>query len=306
MHFQTTDVHWPWHPGAPTAGIFVSPQRRAAYYQQEGRLGHRPDRGQRTADNLASLEIGRADFFDVARRLYDEVMAHQDYQLGQFVERLKATGEWDNTLLIVAADHGTGQMNGVFDRDIDDRASALFNRRYRIPLIIVWPDHIAPGQRFSDPVSMIDMLPTILELAGLPPADPSQGQSLAPLLLGEQGWEPRPVIIDEFYIDDEDTGEMSGSLTMIDGRWRAMLRVRSSAAGPPPEGAPPRLQLYDMWDPLGGRVNDRYPELVEKYTGVLEDVWSAHEMLGDRFSRSGDSLLTSDQLRTLRALGYIR
>ena len=39
------------------------------------------------------------------RSLYDESMAHQDYQIGRLVERLKAAGEWENTLLIVAADH---------------------------------------------------------------------------------------------------------------------------------------------------------------------------------------------------------
>ncbi len=306
VHFQTTDVHWPWHPGPPVAGTFVSPQRREAYYEQEARLGHRPAWGQQTADDLASLEIDRAAFFDVTRSLYDEAMAHQDYQLGRFVERLEATGEWDNTLLIVAADHGTGELNGVFDPGLDPNITALFDRNYRIPLIIVWPDRIAPRQRFSDPVSMIDMLPTILDLAGLPLPDPTQGQSLAPLLLGEDGWEPRPVIVDEFYIDDEETGEMSGTLTMIDGRWRAMLDIRSSAARERPEDAPPLLQLYDTWDPFGGRVNDQHPDLVEKYTELLEESWSSHQLLGAQFTRSGDSFLTPEQLRTLRALGYIR
>ncbi len=54
----------------------------------------------------------------------------------------------------------------------------------RVPLIFVWPGHIAGGQRFSGPVvSMIDALPTILELVGLPMPEVMQGQSLAPLLL---------------------------------------------------------------------------------------------------------------------------
>ncbi len=50
--------------------------------------------------------ISRLAYFDIVRGLYDETMTHQDFQLGQLVERLKATGEWDQTLLIVAADHG--------------------------------------------------------------------------------------------------------------------------------------------------------------------------------------------------------
>ncbi len=90
----------------------------------------------------------------------------------------------------------------------------------RIPLIVVWPERIAAGQRFSQPVSMIDMLPTILDLAGLSMPEVVQGQSLAPLLLGEKGWEPRPVILDEFYVDPE-TGEFSSLIEVIDERWGA-------------------------------------------------------------------------------------
>ena len=86
----------------------------------------------------------------------------------------------------------------------------------RIPMIFVWPARIAPGQRFSQPVSMIDMLPTILELADLPEPEVMQGQSLAPLLLGEDGWEPRPVILDEFNVD-ADTGELHGRIEVVDG-----------------------------------------------------------------------------------------
>ena len=65
-----------------------------------------------------------------------------------------------------------------------------------VPLLIVWPGRIAGGQRFSQPVSMVDVLPTVLDLVDLPMPEIMQGQSLVPLLLGEEGWEPRPVILD--------------------------------------------------------------------------------------------------------------
>ena len=70
--------------------------------------------------------------------------------------------------------------------------------------LFVWPGHIVGGQRFREPVvSMIDVLPTVLDLVGLPTPEVMQGQSLAPLLLGEGGeWEPRPVILDEFDVDE--------------------------------------------------------------------------------------------------------
>ena len=50
--------------------------------------------------------ISKQAFSHARGGLYDETMAHDDYQIGQLVKRLKAAGEWDHTLLIVAADHG--------------------------------------------------------------------------------------------------------------------------------------------------------------------------------------------------------
>lgn len=55
----------------------------------------------------------------------------------------------------------------------------------RVPLLFVWPGRIPAGQRIRlETVSMIDVLPTILDLVGLPPPEVTQGQSLAPLILG--------------------------------------------------------------------------------------------------------------------------
>jgi hypothetical protein len=53
-------------------------------------------------------------------------------------------------------------------------------------------------------------------------------------------------------------------------------------------------------------VNEEWPELVEHYTEFLEGQWAAHQALAQRFTREGDVVLTPEQLRTLRALGYIQ
>ena len=250
--------------------------------------------------------------------LYDEVMAHNDYQIGQLVDRLKAAGEWEHTLLIVASDHGQPGAGPDFGHWMLDSLPSqwwdtiLRSWATRIPLIIVWPERIAPGQRFSHPVSMIDLLPTILDLADLPMPEVMQGQSLAPLLLGEKGWKPRPVILDEFRVDP-DSGELNGELAVIDGRWGASLQINRGARARPylfkeQNGRPASLLLYDLWnDPqcLHSLHEDR-PDLVEKYTQFLEKQWEAHRALAQQFTRSGDLPLTPEQLRTLRSPGYIQ
>ncbi len=179
-------------------------------------------------------------------------------------------------------------------------------------MIVVWPARIAAGQRFSQPVSMIDMLPTIIDLAGLSEPEITQGQSLAPLLLGREGWESRPVILDEF------NGSAGvGRLDVIDGRWGASVYV-SEPPSPPednfrplPElnGRPAPLLLYDLWnDPdLTHSLHEERPDLVEHYTEFLEAQWAAHRALAQRFNSFGEGVaLTPEQLRMLRALGYIQ
>jgi arylsulfatase A-like enzyme len=253
----------------------------------------------------------------VSQGLYDEAMAHNDYQIGQLVERLKSTGDWENTLLIVAADHSIqAAIQAETPLAMMDSLPPPWNGGKmlrpaitRIPLLFVWPGHIQGGQRFSGPaVSMIDVLPTILDLVGLPQPEVMQGQSLAPLLLGEGGVEPRPVILDEFFGESE-TGEFRGRIEVIDGRWGAALEINDPWPGRPPElRRPVPLLLYDLWnDPYClHSVHEEHPDLVEKYTAFLEAQFEAHMALGQLFTPSEDVVLTPEQLEMLRALGYIQ
>ena len=316
VHFQTTDVHWPLKPLAPFAGLYVKPDLRERYYKWERQLAEAAGLSGPTwpnprtqAELFEKTNIHRVAFYDAMRGLYDETMAHNDYQIGQLVERLKAAGEWEHTLLIVAADHGTTSLAGVIDPFPRRWGSCYYSYTYGIPMIVIWPGHIAPGQRFSQPVSMIDMLPTILELADLPKPEVMQGQSLAPLLLGKKGWEPRPVIIDEFYVNKE-TGKLSGLLQVIDGRWVAALRINPlpESEGQSPKKRRPPLLLYDLWhDPYyAGSLHETRPDLVKKYTEFLKVEWKAQQEVARRFTRTSDVPVTPEQLKTLRSLGYIK
>ena len=338
VHFQTTDVHEIHRPVAPFAGLFVSPEERARQSQLDrwGPSWEQCDSGEWLVSIsgfmrrcLESLGVDPVWYFDTQRGLYDETMAHQDYQLGRLVERLKAEGEWENTLLIIASDHGhpAGGFSrfgrGLFDPPPPDWEGALADSyRTRIPLIFVWPGHIAPGQRFSERVSMIDMLPTILDLVDLPFPEVMQGQSLAPLLFGTDGWEERPVILEQVQ-NDVVTGEFTGHIEIIDGQWAASLEIwpergeddppvqpsGSQRAARPHVPGTPRLLLYDLRsDPFTLKnVNDLYPELVDKYTQLLEAQWDAHQVLRQHVGVSTAEVeLTPEQLRTLRSLGYIQ
>ena len=116
------------------------------------------------------------------------------------------------------------------------------------------------------------------------------------MLLGQEGWEPRPIIFSS-----------DGRTEVVDGRWGASLLGREPV--PPEEnGRPARLLLFDLLnDPyLSHSLHEERPDLVEKYTEFLEKQWEAHQALGQRFTQSEDVVLTPEQLEVLRALGYIR
>ena len=53
-------------------------------------------------------------------------------------------------------------------------------------------------------------------------------------------------------------------------------------------------------------LHEERPDLVERYTELVEAQWKAHQALAQQFTRSEDSPLTAEQLETLRALGYIQ
>jgi hypothetical protein len=155
----------------------------------------------------------------------------------------------------------------------------------------------------------------------------AQGESLAPLLRGESDGASQPVILDEFRVDDA-SGEMVGNLEIVDGRWGASLEIAPVAAAATrdrgrhavPAGGRwgalhpyfpevPRLLLYDLWtDPFALKsVHADHPELVERYTRQLLEHWRANQALFQRFhEEEGAKPLDPEQLRQLRALGYIQ
>jgi arylsulfatase A-like enzyme len=319
VHFQTTDVHWPNLAQAPFVGLFGPPdlkKQRAHWDTLLNRWATQNRARTRANENAwtqqwAESGVDRVQYNDVRRVLYDETMAQQDHELGRFIERLKASGEWDRTLLIIAADHGISAGTGDFVVPLTGAPDSttkwvMFRSSIsRVPLMFVWPGHIPGGQRFQQPVSMIDVLPTVLELAGLPLPDVLQGQSLVPLMLGREGWQPRPVILDEFNKNLR-TSELQGQIEMIDGRWGASLQIRAPSDTTPQRR--PEFLLFDVWnDPLALKpLNEEHPDLVEKYTDLLRKQLAAHELLATRFTPGAKVELTPEQLQTLRALGYIR
>ena len=108
-----------------------------------------------------------------------------DQMVGRLLDKLDATGQADNTIIVLWSDHGV---------HLGDKESCgkftLWEKATHVPFIIVAPGVTRPGSVCSKPVSLIDIYPTLVELAGLPAAE-VDGTSLVPLLKEpKQDWDP--------------------------------------------------------------------------------------------------------------------
>lgn len=113
------------------------------------------------------------DVFDRARDLYDGEVEFVDHELGRLFAALRADGIFDDTVVLLTADHGECFENGVFF----DHSQCLGEGALAVPLILRYPARVAPG-RTPTPVEHLDVAPTLLRLAGLEVPPTFQGRGL--------------------------------------------------------------------------------------------------------------------------------
>jgi len=193
LFLHTYDVHsgfdkLPYDHGKPfndrfTAGLHVGfdgCRNGACASELLSAVNHGIERGQLKAGQVFSpAEI------EYMKGLYDGGIAYVDAELGFLFEELKSLGLWDRTLIVLTADHGEEfAEHGKFLHDEN------FDEIARVPLIVRFPHGVYGGRRISELVSTLEVMPTILDVLGIPPNPEIEGRSLMPLIAG--GREGRP------------------------------------------------------------------------------------------------------------------
>jgi arylsulfatase A-like enzyme len=113
-----------------------------------------------------------------------------DEQVGRLLEFLKAHQLTDNTLIVFTSDHG--DMLGNHEAWYK---SQPWRESIGIPLLVRWPGHIPADRVTKAPVSLVDLMPTILSLVGLPIPAGTEGANLAALMKGDEKAAPNSVFI---------------------------------------------------------------------------------------------------------------
>ena len=120
---------------------------------------------------------------------YFACISYIDSLVGDLIAALEETGEADNTIIALWSDHGY-QLgdHGMWCKHTN------FETSTRIPFILVDPRGHRQGQRASARVELIDMYPTLTDLAGLKLPTDLEGKSLAPLLLNPKKWDQQDTV----------------------------------------------------------------------------------------------------------------
>lgn len=234
-----------------------------------------------------ALPMLRPDDRAALESLYAGEVADTDACVGKILAALDRWDLMENTVIVIAADHG----EEFGDHDGLGHGRTLYRELTRVPLIISGPAVTVPGRRVSLPVQNIDLMPTLLEIAGAPVPPEVEGRSLLPLLQGED-MAPHTI-----FTEANSRGRSPWELrAIIEGDHKLVYNVDLD-----------RAELYNLrLDP--GEQDDLASEQPERASVLLGRLrgWMAYtEEVVRLLARSDEqNSLDESTLRALRNAGY--
>jgi len=216
---------------------------------------------------------------------YAGEVSYVDREFGRLRAEIERLGIASRTAIVVTADHGEslGEHGVYFDH------FGLHEPDLRVPLIVWAPGRVAPARR-PDPTNGLDVAPTVLRLAGLPPVAAMRGRDLLdPPAAAE------PIVVES--ASGLQVGVVDGNLKLI----RSLRRFHYVDAFARDAGT---TELYDLAADPGERddLAARRPDVRDALARRL-DAWIAAHPAASTAPSPAD--VAPDKLRELRALGYV-
>ena len=146
---------------------------------------------------------------------YCAMVALVDDQFGRILSFLDETAQLENTVVLFTSDHG--EMLG--DHGLVLKGCRFYEGGVHVPLIWSWPEHFRCGMRSSALVELIDIAPTLLDLAGLPIPERTQGKSLLPILTGRAEPDKHREFVRSEYFDHRPSSPVHATMYR-DDRWK--------------------------------------------------------------------------------------
>ncbi|MBL8695892.1 MAG: sulfatase [Planctomycetes bacterium] len=278
-------------------GVYAEPAREASALTHHAVMTSSPVQNRITKALSGSRAKTDADrlFF---RKLYDAGVVGADREVGALLKGLREVGALDRAIVIITSDHGE-----EFFEHGHDSHHTVFDEVIRVPLIIRLPKALGAGRRIETPVSSISLVPTILELTGVPPRIVHEGESIASSLLeGEP--EARPVsaawwtAISRFPGGRATRTRNLKQIDLIDGQ--SSLAFYKFG----------KLTVFDLSaDPdetkASAGAHPAEQRLIDEYLAEMRELWPRMR-LRHRVESAGAAELSAEQIEALRAVGYTR
>lgn len=259
---------------------------------EAGRSQGTPDAARRQTQNMNRLVALQDDY----EELYDAGVRLADRRLGSVVSALKQRGGWDNTLFIFLSDHGEEfHEHGGWSHD-----QSVYEELIHVPLLVRFPHGQHGGKRVADIVTLLDVMPTVLNVTGAADNDPgARGVSLTPIIGGGLRSDAR------FFVPTVRLNTMShyapfplprgdDSVVVRQNDWKGIWHADIDA-----------LELYDLAaDPREQReIAAPNPELAAAMQDFARQFRNACNSSATPSRRAAP--LDEQTLRNLRSLGYI-
>jgi arylsulfatase A-like enzyme len=289
------------HTYQPHSPYACPPPYKVMFLEEDAQFGH--------VDLLGHLG-GKSEIFrplpEPERKniiaLYDgEIRYTDECLIGPLIEKLKQLEIYEDALVIFTSDHG----EEFYDHGGWGHGQSMYNESLRVPLIIKFPDSRHKGRRIPEWVSLVDIMPTILEEAGIDYADENlDGISLTGYL--ENGGSfSRRLLAD---VGEDVLGfHLPRKIAAVQDRDKVIFRERmkkqdlSFFTVPPPYSNV--VEMYRLPDDPGERLNlaDTYPGLVNSLISQVNAVYR------NAAKRRTEKAEVDERVKEqLKALGYIR
>ena len=275
LYLHATDPHDPYTPRSPFREQFVTCRKYPDLVRVRDLLGRQltPGEAEAVRTELTSL--------------YDAEIAFNDYHFGQLMTWLRENDLYDSTLIVVTSDHG----EEFLDHQRWGHGGTLYQEQLAVPLIIKLPGQANAGRVVDDLAQHVDLMPTILELAGVAPPPTAQGRNLfAPVPTSPDGT-PRIQAVSFLKLD----GRHAESLR--DG-WHKVIRYLA------PGGTTERADLFDLESDPGEEDTQARSRAVLR--GYLEAELDRSILSQPRLLVASEGVLDPELEERLRTLGYLR
>lgn len=306
---HVSDPHDPYRPHAPYDTMWADPAGAEEHERQAREVKKfvsdplLKNFGMPSRAELVQAGFDADRYVAYDRDWYDGAIREMDTEIGRLVEGLDALGLGGRVLLAFTGDHG----EEFLEHGRMFHGQSVYGELSGVPLVLWKPGAIAPHV-VDETVQVIDVMPTLLALSGLPAPAGVQGRSLLPVIGQAQSagtvravhdW---PAIVEKAVITDvggpppRDTA----SVAIVGGGWKLVHHTVRPGGGP-------EFELFDhRTDPLDLRdVAAAHPEIVARLARDLA-AWKRKAEAARLAPEEATKNLSREELERLRALGYVQ